>query len=121
MYRVCRVCKEEKSLEDFTIHPNGKNGRTNRCKKCTNIYKKSRKDRMYQKIADYVGGFKCSRCGIERDTMTIFDFHHLDPATKDRQISKMVENSWKDVKTELDKCIILCANCHREVHEEQRS
>ena len=120
MTKICRVCGEEKSLEDFSIHPKSKYGRTNRCKSCTNKYKRGRKDRMYKKIADYIGGYKCSRCGIERDTMTIFDFHHLDPTTKDRQISAMIDNSWEDVKSELDKCVILCANCHREVHQELR-
>ena len=46
------------------------------------------------------------------------EFHHLDPKGKDFGISdKGYTRSWQKVKEELDKCIMICANCHREIHE----
>ena len=64
---------------------------------------------------EYKGG-KCERCGYSR-CIEAFDFHHADPAKKDFGISnKGYTRSWKRVKSELDKCIMLCANCHREIH-----
>jgi predicted HNH restriction endonuclease len=43
------------------------------------------------------------------------EFHHPDSFTKDFTIS--TRTSWKVVERELRKCVLLCANCHREVHE----
>lgn len=48
----------------------------------------------------------------------VYEFHHLDPTTKDRDPSKMLSLKWERVTTELDKCILLCANCHRLIHHE---
>ena len=43
-------------------------------------------------------------------------FHHLDPTQKDFGISGTTK-SFEKLKPELDKCVLLCANCHGEVHE----
>lgn len=45
-----------------------------------------------------------------------FDFHHPDPLEKDFTISEKM-TSWKRIKPELDKCVLLCCRCHREVHD----
>ena len=63
----------------------------------------------------YKGG-KCEKCGYDR-CIEAFDFHHIDPAQKDFGISsKGYTRSWKRVQEELDQCVMLCANCHRETH-----
>jgi len=63
----------------------------------------------------YKGG-KCQVCGYDRCTETM-EFHHLSSSSKDFGISqKGYTRGWKKVMEELDKCIMLCANCHREVH-----
>lgn len=63
----------------------------------------------------YKGG-KCERCGYDR-CIDALEFHHIDPVQKDFTISaKGYTRSWNKVKAELDKCIMLCANCHRELH-----
>ena len=50
--------------------------------------------------------------------MQALEFHHTDSDGKDFGISaKGYTRSWEEVRKELDKCILLCANCHREVHE----
>ena len=43
-------------------------------------------------------------------------FHHLDPELKDFGISGNANRSWDKIQVELDKCVLLCANCHSEVH-----
>ncbi|MBI3601861.1 MAG: hypothetical protein HY209_03105 [Candidatus Omnitrophica bacterium] len=61
-------------------------------------------------------GGKCVRCGYDR-CIDVLEFHHLDPAQKDFNISsKGYTRSWARVKEELGKCIMVCANCHRELH-----
>lgn len=85
-------------------------------KNCQNNFSvnKRRKDLKLMSV-EYKGG-KCSCCGFVGHP-TVFDFHHLDPAKKDFAISrKGYTRSWNVVKEELDKCVMLCANCHREVH-----
>jgi len=48
-----------------------------------------------------------------------FKFHHLDPKEKDFNPSRLKKYSFDDrVKCELDKCILVCSNCHREIHHE---
>jgi hypothetical protein len=62
-------------------------------------------------------GSKCIACGYNK-CIKALEFHHLDSKIKDFGISeKGYTRSWEKVKKELDKCILLCANCHREVHE----
>ena len=51
------------------------------------------------------------------DMTDALEFHHLDPSQKDFGISsKGYTRSWDKVKEELDKCILVCSNCHREIH-----
>ena len=64
---------------------------------------------------EYKGG-KCLICGYNRCNEAL-EFHHIDSHKKDFGISKDgYTRSWEKVKLELDKCICVCANCHREIH-----
>jgi hypothetical protein len=61
-------------------------------------------------------GSHCQVCGYDR-CVEALELHHLDPSEKDFGISsKGYTRSWEKVKEEADKCVLLCANCHREVH-----
>jgi 5-methylcytosine-specific restriction endonuclease McrA len=62
----------------------------------------------------YKGG-RCQVCGYDK-YHGAFDLHHVDPRQKDFGIAaKGYTRSWEKVKTELDKCVLVCANCHREI------
>ncbi len=62
-------------------------------------------------------GGKCELCGYSRCTRAL-DFHHRNPATKLFAISADgCTRSWERVRKEVEKCILVCANCHREIHE----
>lgn len=73
----------------------------------------ARRRRTKIKAVEYKGG-KCEFCGYNRCLMAL-DFHHRDPSIKEFSISR-VTASWKRVKKELDKCVLACATCHREIH-----
>ena len=69
---------------------------------------------LKEKSVQYKGG-KCELCGYEK-CIEALDFHHKDPKTKKFGIShKGYTRSWQDVQGELDKCVLVCANCHREI------
>ena len=75
----------------------------------------ARRRKVRQMALDYKGG-KCERCGYNR-CMDALEFHHKDLSKKDFSISKKgYTRSWRKVQIELDKCMLLCANCHREIH-----
>jgi len=79
------------------------------------FYVDRRRKELKQKAIDYLGG-KCKICGYYK-CIRALDFHHKDPTTKDFGISKSgYTRSWEKVKAELDKCILLCCRCHKEVH-----
>jgi hypothetical protein len=58
---------------------------------------------------------KCTKCGYNR-CVEALEFHHKDGDDKLRGISKMMRNNWskKKILAEIEKCVVLCANCHRE-------
>lgn len=69
-----------------------------------------------KRLIEYKGG-KCERCGYNKSIPAVYDFHHLDPNTKDFGLSyKGSTRSFDKLKIEVDKCILLCKNCHAEIH-----
>lgn len=76
---------------------------------------KSGRYRIKQELVDYKGG-KCQICGYSR-CLSALEFHHLDPLSKDFGISSNTRyNNIETLKKEADKCILVCSNCHREIH-----
>jgi len=65
----------------------------------------------------YLGG-KCSKC-FNSYPRIVYDFHHVNPETKEFTLSEHWGDSREKIWAELDKCILLCANCHRLEHEGQ--
>ena len=72
------------------------------------------RQRKKAELIKYKGG-ACEHCGYNKSTWAL-QFHHRDPSQKDMNIGgKSV--SFETLKTEVDKCLMLCANCHAEEHE----
>lgn len=60
-------------------------------------------------------GGQCMLCGYSRH-QGVLEFHHIDPITKSFAVSGGgFSRSWDSIVIELQKCVLLCANCHREV------
>lgn len=68
------------------------------------------------KAIEYKGG-ACLKCGYSKYYGALH-FHHVDPATKTASWVKIRLWSWDKVLQELDKCVLLCSNCHAEEHSE---
>jgi len=120
--KICPRCLTEKSIEDFygkrTKVKGGKKYTESWCRECT----KRRTAALYQRVkekrkreaVEYKGG-KCIKCGYNK-YIHVLEFHHRDPATKDRSIKQLGRDKLTDrLRKELDKCDLLCANCHREI------
>lgn len=68
----------------------------------------------------YKGG-KCKKCGYNKCNSAL-DFHHVKQKNKKFSIAKSgYTRSWESIKKELDKCILICSNCHRELHEQENT
>ncbi|MFA5048273.1 MAG: HNH endonuclease [Patescibacteria group bacterium] len=76
----------------------------------------STKNRYRRKIKciEYKGG-KCIICGYSKSIFAL-GFHHINPLEKNFQISGHHDMAWNKLKLELDKCVLLCLNCHAEIH-----
>jgi predicted HNH restriction endonuclease len=73
-----------------------------------------RRKNLRERAVAHLGG-KCQICGYDK-SVNAFDFHHVDPLEKDFTISDRM-TSWAAIEPELKKVVLLCANCHREVHD----
>ena len=74
-----------------------------------------RREKVKQMAVEYKGG-KCKCCGYNK-YIGALEFHHIDPTKKTFGIScNGLTKAWGEVKKELDKCILVCSNCHREIH-----
>jgi 5-methylcytosine-specific restriction endonuclease McrA len=111
--RYCPGCKEERVSDNFYRCRTGL-GRSKYCKSCANRQTVLRQQRLKQAAVDYKGG-RCSHCGYSRYIGSL-EFHHIDPLRKDFNLAAAHCTTFEKIKSELDKCIILCANCHREEH-----
>ena len=62
---------------------------------------------------------KCAKCGF--DHHAALDFHHEDPTEKEYNVNRLISNGqFKKAYAEIEKCIVLCANCHRIHHYEEK-
>ncbi len=73
------------------------------------------RQRVKIKLIEYKGG-KCSRCGYNKDVPRAYQFHHRDSSQKDFQIGGK-SLSFQTLKKEVDKCDLVCSNCHAEIHD----
>jgi hypothetical protein len=108
---VCQICNRE------YIWVRSKGSTRTTCNSC--LVNNSR-IKLKKNLVEYKGG-KCEVCGIiDKDHYSIYDFHHTNPKEKDMLISGSYCRSLKILKKEVDKCILVCSNCHRIIHEDLR-
>ena len=114
--KKCSKCKKEKELNQFYKKSDRKNG-SSECKDCFNAYCVQRWIKRKIQAIEYKGG-KCEDCNLSYPNIPhcVFDFHHLNPSEKDFDWKKMRLISLERMKEELNKCVLLCANCHRIRH-----
>lgn len=76
----------------------------------------SKRRRKIKELAvEYMGG-SCLVCGYSK-YIGALEFHHIDPGKKEFGLGMSgLTRSWEKTRKELDKCVIICSNCHREIH-----
>ena len=95
--RICRLCHNK--FKDIRNR--------NRCGSCNT---KIRRFRAKAAAIKYLGG-KCEKCGW-RGNQAALQFHHKNAEAKDFTLGNVANKSWDSIKAEIQKCILLCANCH---------
>jgi hypothetical protein len=114
--KICSKCGIEKSIEEFHWRNKAQGTRRAECKECHNNQVKKR----YDENKDYINALKegksCVKCGYNKCAAAL-DYHHIDPSTKINTVAKLSTHAnLKDAIKEIEKCVLLCANCHREFH-----
>jgi hypothetical protein len=109
---ICNGCNK-----DF----NFKKGYEQLCQNCRRKAKKL----AYRIACSNYKNDECYICKTKRETiddLVMFDFHHINRETKLFEFGDNIENkNWPTIVQELDKCMMLCANCHRKQHIYQRN
>ena len=110
--RICSKCTVEKNVNDFYHY---KTKTRNWCKECDKINTIIRQIIFKELCVEYKGG-KCEKCGYD-EYFGALEFHHRDPLQKKFSIGQVKLRKFNDETIEeLDKCDMLCANCHRMEH-----
>jgi uncharacterized C2H2 Zn-finger protein len=112
--KLCPTCDQylEYSTKNFYITGAGKYHHY--CKPCGKTRTVERQRDLKRQCIDYKGG-KCSVCGYNKYNGSL-TFHHLDPSKKEFGIAEGRCYNFEKLKLELEKCILVCRNCHGEIH-----
>jgi hypothetical protein len=132
MQKVCNACGATKPIEDFSWKHKAKSLRQERCKPCSREYNKSyyhskqgekqkaiarsksNRDRWSKEYSTFKQSLKCTLC--DEDAPECIHLHHIDPETKTGNVSDLVGFGQPRLKSEIEKCIPVCANCHLKIH-----
>lgn len=135
---ICTKCEKDLPEEEFHFKVKSEGKRKTICKTCTKKYRKlyyddnresaiaysleSNKERMVrnqQFVWDYLKEKHCVNCG-EKDPI-VLQFDHINEKDKFKEISTLISEKYgiETIKTEIEKCQILCANCHLKKTAEQ--
>lgn len=134
--KFCCGCNSEKPLEDFARNRSKKDGHAASCKACTNAYNAEfykinpnykirinagntkQKHILREYVLEYLKKNPCAVCG-ETDPV-VLDFHHKGNKVKEVSIIKNGSGSLDKLVEEIEKCEVLCANCHRRKHYNEK-
>lgn len=126
--KICRLCKINKSDDSFWKDNSRENGRQSACIACMKLkYLASRekmnaegrrrariaRDKLQEAAAERLSKTGCISCGEQN--IVVLEFDHRNRSSKDESIAVMIQKcrSMKRFVAEMDKCDVLCANCHR--------
>ena len=109
---LCSNCHREIEGETSLKEKYGNNPNTNE----KQLIKQEEKRRLNKKKAlEYLGG-KCQVCGYNKFSKAL-ECHHMNPEKKEEKLCELYSKPWAIIQKELDKCVLVCSNCHREIHD----
>ena len=125
--KICKKCGIEKPIERYGSWVRKDRGTVAvkaTCKDCAAEYGRSRKQanvanskayRERKRAKIQAQKTPCIVCGFDKHPEAI-DFHHINQSNKSFAVAEMMGKSWNLIQAEIDKCVCLCANCHRLHH-----
>lgn len=132
--KTCTICKEDLPRSQFNKNKSKKDGLQNFCRECgckrsRRYYKENRQkhlrvirkrnDAYRAEIREWIDSLKSKCCICPENEKVCLDWHHLDPSQKEFNISWAISAYRKSKRTllaEIEKCVCVCANCHRKIH-----
>ena len=138
--KPCCTCKKQILIKNYSWKDKKSGRRSTKCKQCTNEYSRQhyrdnidvylartkRNTAKYKKdgrnlIYEFKLSNPCTSCG--ESNPIVLEFDHIDPKTKRNDLSTMATHGYsiESLEKEIEKCIILCANCHREKTAKQQN
>lgn len=129
--KICTKCNRELPLENFRWKNKSEGRKHAQCKECQSAQEReryrndlTRREKLFEiaknqreknfLLIEEVKSQGCVKCGEKR--ICSLDFHHIDPTLKTDNINHLRTCGYETLKKEIDKCVVLCANCHREFH-----
>jgi len=114
--KKCSKCRVTKDWSEF--HQKSTENRVcSWCKNCVHIRQRRRWIDRKIKAVNLFGG-KCVKCGYDQN-LAALEFHHVDQKSKEYIWSELKKRPWQEVVNELQKCTLVCGNCHMELHNPQ--
>lgn len=116
MKKVCEICNEDFDTNSSTrIYCYNCSGDSTRKDNQTRKHQKTILRRSMKLQAIKLLGGKCCKCGYDK-CVDALEFHHENQDEKEFKLGSGNTMSWKDYKSEAMKCILVCSNCHKEIH-----
>ncbi len=115
---VCKYCGDDKDEKEFEVANiiKGKVYKRKKCKACKQLTQNQRRYKIRDWLTQFKQGKKCKDCGFSDHRA--LSFHHRDPSQKSYNVCSMTGWSVEAIKVEIEKCDILCCNCHM-IHEHE--
>ena len=118
MIKICEICERKfESNSKSRLYCYEFSGESTRLNYETRKHQKTILRRSMKKQAIKTLWGKCSICGYDK-CIDALKFHHKNPKEKDFKIGSCNTMFWRDYKAETLKCILVCSNCHKEIHSE---
>jgi len=111
-FKVCKTCEEDKPVQDFARFGAG---HRNSCIECGGISEKQQKTQLILSVKSQ----GCAYC--DEKEVCCMDLHHYDSSTKQFALYEVFRKpprfAYDIIKTEINKCIVVCVNCHKKIHK----
>lgn len=116
MIKICEICSEQfETASNSRLYCYKCSGDSTRNNNETRKHQKTILRRSMKLQAIKLLGGRCSICGYDK-CVDALEFHHENPKEKEFKLGSGNTMSWKDYRKEALKCILVCSNCHKEIH-----